>query len=97
VWNQAAPHLLRENQIGVLERQNPMVFEIAGGWQDVPYRGAVEIGTDLKDGNQIVFTKEDIIPLVGSTPEGKPTSELQSPLWRDLVNTIAQQLDHSAE
>ena len=86
VWNQAVPHLKKENQIGMLERQNPMALEIAGGWKEVSYRGAVEIGTDLKDGNQIVFTKEDVIPLVGSTLAGEPTSELQSPLWRDLVH-----------
>jgi len=86
VWNQAVPHQLREDQIGKLERQNPMAFEIEGRWKDASYRGAVEISTDLNDGNQIVFTKEDVIPLVGSMPAGEPTSELQSPLWHDLVH-----------
>jgi len=85
VWNQAVPHQLREGQIGKLERQNPMIFEMEGRRNDSPYRGAVEIGTDLKNGNQIVFTREDLIPLVGSASTSEPTSELQSPLWRNIV------------
>src|SRR5689334_16090255 len=43
VWNQAVPHQLREGQIGKLERQNPMVFEMEGRWDDSSYRGVVEI------------------------------------------------------
>jgi len=85
VWNQAVPHQLREGQIGKLERQNPMVFELEGRWDDSSYRGVVEIGTDLKDGNQVVFTREDLIPLVGSAPTVDRISELHSPLWRDIV------------
>ena len=63
-----------------------MTFEIEGAWKGGLYRGAVEICTDLKDGNQIVFTKEDFIPFSGSQPEGKPTSELQNPYWREVVH-----------
>jgi predicted ATPase len=93
VWNQAVPHQLKEDQIGKLERQNPMAFEIEGGWQGISYRGAVEIATDLKDGNQIVFTKNEIISRIdsmkeddvnrsfGLESEGKPRSEPQNSFW----------------
>ena len=86
VWNQSVTHLLREDQIGRREWQNPMAFEVEGIWKDGPYHGTVEICPDLKDGNQIVFTKEDFIPFSSSQRKGKLTSELQSPHWRNLVH-----------
>src|SRR6266571_5837039 len=50
VWNKAVPHGKKEDQIGNMERQNAMAFEIEGGWNNSPYRGIVEIATDLNDG-----------------------------------------------
>jgi AAA15 family ATPase/GTPase len=35
VWNQAVSHQLKEDQIGMLERQNPMALEIEGEWKDL--------------------------------------------------------------
>jgi AAA domain, putative AbiEii toxin, Type IV TA system/AAA ATPase domain len=84
IWNKAVSHQLKGDQIGKLMRQNPMSFQIAGGWKDTWYRGTVEIATDLKE-NQLLFTKEDIVPFFGSKPGSEPTPELRNMTWRDLV------------
>ena len=84
VWNKAVPHQLKGNQIGKLEQQNPIGVDIEGGLKDVPYHGSVEFAPDLK-GNQLVFTKEDVIPFSGSKAEKEPTSNLRSKTWPDLV------------
>ncbi|MGO8928435.1 MAG: AAA family ATPase [Limisphaerales bacterium] len=84
VWNKTVSHQLKGDQIGKLIRQNPMSFQIAGGWKDTWHHGTVEIATDLKE-NQLVFTKEDVVPFFGSKPGSEPTSELRSMTWRDLV------------
>ena len=85
VWNKAVPHGKKEDQIGNMERQNAMAFEIEGGWNNSSYRGVVEIATDLKDGDQIVFTKEDVVGFFRPKPEDGPTSELQTTFWSEVV------------
>ena len=85
VWNKAVSHQLKGDQIGKLERQNPMGFDIEGGRNgDSFYRGSVEIATDSKE-NQIVITKEDVIPMLGAKEGNEPTSRLHSMTWPDLV------------
>jgi len=85
-WNQAVPHDKKENQIGKLKRQNPMAFELEGLLADSPYHGDCEIATDLKDGNQIVFTREEIADFSSPYPDDNPVSELQTNFWNFAVS-----------
>jgi len=66
-WNKAVTHEEKEGEIGVLERANPMEFEVAGNLSETAFAANLAVTVD-SSGNKVYFAKYDApLPLGMST------------------------------
>ncbi len=68
-WSKAVTHDEKEGEIGILERANPMAFDVEGRVSDKPFAAGLTVSADRSE-NTVFFVKYDAPPPPGwsSTP-----------------------------
>jgi predicted ATPase len=91
IWNKAVKHDPTENQLGRLSLANPMMFEISGLMDAIPFKGKIEINKD-KSRDQILITSQDFetfrqVPPEENKAADKPDFEVHYHAWGDFVKS----------
>ena len=89
VWNKAVSHKPAEDQTGKISASNPMVFEVNGLTDTIPFQGKIEINKNQKR-DQIFITNQDFDtplnpPKKAKTQDTAPEFSVRDLAWHRLV------------